>query len=191
MKIPFFIPFPRFVMRLLCTPLLVYRRRKYGKPFMRIKLAENLYAHVDFDDFCRLIRYKWYAFYNGYTHYAVRPAYFNGFACLIRMHRVIMKAPRDRVVDHIDRNGLNNCRYNLRNATRAENALNNRRGFNSPTSKYKGVFYDKRRGKFRATIWVDGKKKHLGYFDNEIDAAKAYDKAAKLHRGEFAVLNFV
>jgi hypothetical protein len=157
---------------------------------MRIKLTQNQYAFVDIDDFCKLIRYKWYAFYNRYTYYAVRPAYFNGFACLVRMHRFIMKAPRDKVVDHIDLNGLNNCKYNLRNVTRAENALNNRRGFNSPTSKYKGVFYDKRRGKFRAVLSIDGKRKHLGYFENEIDAARAYDKAAKEHRKEFAVLNF-
>jgi hypothetical protein len=101
-----------------------------------------------------------------------------------------MNAKKGEVIDHIDREGLNNCKYNLRSATPAQNRLNNCRGFNSPTSKYKGVFFDKKRGKYRAVLSVDGKKKHLGYFDNEIDAARAYDTAAELHRGKFAALNF-
>ncbi|MFA5292907.1 MAG: AP2 domain-containing protein [Phycisphaerae bacterium] len=177
-------------MRILFAPLLLYRKYKYDHPFMRIELTQNQYAIVDFDDFCKLTRFEWYAYDNGNTFYAVRPGFYNGFPCFIRMHRVIMNAKRGVVIDHIDHNGLNNCKYNLRPATPAENRLNNRRGFNSPTSKYKGVFYDKRRNKFRAVISIDGKKKHLGYFDNEIDAAKAYDKAARESRGRFAVLNF-
>jgi hypothetical protein len=101
-----------------------------------------------------------------------------------------MKAEKGKVIDHHNRDGLDNRKANLRPASIAQNNLNSCRGFNSPTSKYKGVFYDKKAGKFRAVLVVDGKKKHLGYFDNEIDAAKAYDNAAKIHRGEFAVLNF-
>jgi hypothetical protein len=188
--LPFNFPVPYVVMRILFAPLLLYRKRKHNHSFMRIKLTQNQYTLVDFDDFCRLICYKWYAYDNGNTFYAVRPGFFNGFPCFIRMHRVIMSAKRGEVVDHIDRIGLNNCKYNLRVVTPAENRLNNRRGFNSPTSKYKGVFYDKRRSKFRAVLSIDGKKKHLGYFENEIDAARAYDAAAKMYRKDFAVLNF-
>jgi hypothetical protein len=189
-KIPFHIPVPDFVLRILFAPLLFYRRKKYDHPFMRIKLTQNQFAIVDFDDYCKLIRFKWYAYDNGSTFYAIRPEFINGFPCRIRMHRVIMKAKRGDIIDHRDRNGLNNCKYNLRPATIAQNRLNNNRGFNSPTSKYKGVFFDKRRGKYRAVLSVDGKKKHIGYFENEIDAAKAYDTAARMYRGDFAVLNF-
>jgi hypothetical protein len=177
-------------MRIIFAPLLCYRRKKYNHPFMRIKLSQNQYTIVDFDDFCRLIRYKWYAYDNGNTFYAERPEYINGFLCRIRMHRVIMNPEKGEVIDHKDRDGLNNCKYNLRPATPAQNRLNNRRGFNSPTSKYKGVFFDKKRGKYRAVLSIDCKKKHLGYFDNEIDTARVYDEAAKKQRGDFAALNF-
>jgi hypothetical protein len=189
-KIPYYIPVPDVLMRILFAPLLLYRHKKYGHPFMRIKLTQNQYAAVDFDDFCKLVRYEWSAYNNGNTFYAVRPGFFNSFPCFIRMHRVIMNAKKGQVVDHIDHDGLNNCKYNLRVVTPAENRLNNRRGFNSPTSKYKGVFYDKRRTRFRAVLSIDGRKKHLGYFENEVEAAKEYDKAAISCRGEFAVLNF-
>jgi hypothetical protein len=184
------IPVPALVMRILFAPLLLYRQKKFGRPFMRIKLTQNQFALVDFDDFCRLIRFKWYAHDNGSTFYAERPEYINGFLCRIRMHRVIMNAQKDIVIDHIDRNGLNNCKCNLRPATRTQNKWNSRRGFNTGTSKYKGVFMDRRRGKYRAVLSIDGKRKHLGYFNDELDAAKAYDTAAKLHRGQFAALNF-
>ncbi len=189
-KIPFRIFVPNFVLRILFLPLLLYRRRKSGRSFMRIKLTQGQYAFVDFNDFCNLIGFKWYARQAGRTYYAERFEYVGGVLYRIRMHRVIMNAKKGDIIDHQNRNGLDNRKANLRLATSAQNKLNNNRGFDSPTSKYKGVFYDKRRKKFRACLSVNGKKKHLGYFDNEIDAAKAYDNAAKLYRKDFAVLNF-
>jgi hypothetical protein len=188
-KIPFFIPIPDVLMRILFAPLLLYRKRKYNHPFMRIKLTQNQYAFVDIDDFCKLIRYKWYAIWSRKTYYAGRAEYINGVLCRIKMHRVVMNAKKGEIIDHRDHEGLNNCKYNLRAATVQQNSWNRRQG-DKGSSKYKGVMRIKPRGKYRATILVDGKKKHLGYFDNEEDAARAYDAAAKEHRGEFAVLNF-
>lgn len=92
------------------------------------------------------------------------------------------------IVDHRDHEGLNNTRTNLRLATRSQNSCNNKKT-RGRSSKYKGVSRDKR-GYWRAKIHFKGKHIFLGYFDNEIDAARAYDKAAKELHGEFAVLNF-
>jgi len=104
------------------------------------------------------------------------------------MHRFIMKPPDDLVVDHIDGNGLNNTRANLRICTYQQNIFN-RKGWGKD-SKYKGVSWDKRSKKWRAKIRYNSKDKHLGVFEDEIEAAKEYDKEAAKLFGEFAYLNF-
>lgn len=104
------------------------------------------------------------------------------------MHRVITKAPKRMVVDHIDRNPLNNRRSNLRLCRISQNILN-RRG-KMGTSKYKGVWWDSHHKKWLAIISLKGKHIYLGFFDNQIDAAKAYDKKAAELFGDFAYLNF-
>ena len=88
-------------------------------------------------------------------------------------------------IDHINRNRTDNRWSNLREATYAENNRNKSIGINN-TSGYKGVSWHKRRGKYRAEIRVNGKSKHLGYFDNKEDAYASYIQAAKLYHGEFA-----
>jgi hypothetical protein len=96
-----------------------------------------------------------------------------------------MNAPNILQVDHIDHNGLNNQKSNLRICTLAENRRNRRaRG----KSKYLGVYYDN--GYIRAVISVNGIQKRLGYFKIEETAAMAYDKAATIYHKEFANLNF-
>jgi len=107
------------------------------------------------------------------------------------MHRVIINAPRHLLVDHINHNGLDNRKANLRTATIAQNNVNRAsyKTKNSP-SKYKGVYWSKRDKKWQVQICHNNKRKHIGQFDNEIQAAKAYDEAAKKYHKEFAVLNF-
>jgi hypothetical protein len=101
-----------------------------------------------------------------------------------------MKPPRGYCVDHKNGDGLNNTRNNLRIVTIAENNYNKRKSLNVRSSKYKGVSIDKRTNKWRAIIYHKYIKIHLGFFDNEEEAARAYDEAAKELYGEYAVLNF-
>lgn len=111
-----------------------------------------------------------------------------------RLHRLVMDAPEDRVVDHIDQDPLNNRKSNLRLATMAENVANTgarqstRDG--DPTCGFKGVSLCRRSGRYRAQIFIEGKSRSLGYFDSPEQAAKVYDAAAFDTWGEFAVLNF-
>lgn len=91
--------------------------------------------------------------------------------------------------DHIDRNGLNNSRSNLRPANNSQQIAHQGLRANS-TSGLKGVCFNKARRRWQAQITVKGKQRYLGLFSDPIDAAKAYDRAALSAFGEFAVLNF-
>jgi hypothetical protein len=105
------------------------------------------------------------------------------------MHRYIMKVPKGLVCDHINHNGLDNRKSNLRICTRQQNTYN-QRSQKGGSSKYKGVDWNKRQKKWRARIYYKRKFYYLGYFDNEVDAAKSYDKKAKEFFKEFACPNF-
>jgi len=103
------------------------------------------------------------------------------------MHILITGYKIGRRVDHINGNGLDNRRSNLRIATSQQNNRN-RKICNLNTSGFKGVRLD--RNKWRADIRIDGKRKNLGRFVNPEAAAAAYDEAARKYFGEFATLNF-
>ena len=105
------------------------------------------------------------------------------------MHRQIMIAPEGFVVDHIDGNSLNNRKTNLRICTQAQN-IHNSRPRRNRSSKYKGVFWDKVNKKWSTNIRKGDKRIYLGGFDDEIEAAIAYDRKAAELFGEFAYLNF-
>jgi hypothetical protein len=110
----------------------------------------------------------------------------------ISLRRAIMglKKGDSAHVDHINGNGLDNRKSNLRLATRNENLRNQRtRTDHNKSSKYKGVWFDKSRNKYRASITINGKCKKLGTFGDQIEAAKAYNQHAADNFGEFAVLN--
>jgi len=150
-----------------------------------IPLTRGKFAIVDAEDYPRLSQYTWFAEGTSRNCYAARKA--GGKS--IKMHREVMQAPDHLVVDHIDHNGLHNRKQNLRLCTFAQNCRNTRRTAKS-SSKYKGVCWNKRNRKWAAAIRFENKTYYLGYFDNELDAAKTYDEAARRLHGAFASLNF-
>lgn len=153
-----------------------------------IPLTQHKSALVDDEDYEWLNQWKWCARLKPSGQcYAVRVKQVNGTKRLIRMHRLILGAKQNQQVDHIDHNGLNNTRKNIRLCTASENQWN-RRKLKSATSKYKGVRLDD--GRWRAQISHNGQTKQLGSFSTEEEAAKAYNEIAK-QRGKFAKLNDV
>jgi len=169
----------------------LYRRLRYGYAFRRIPLTQGKYAIVDPEDFERLNKHKWQANKSQNTFYAVRTVRVGEKCISVKMHREVIHPPDHLVVDHINHNGWDNRKANLRHATRSQNNFN--RSIikkEDSSSKNKGVSWKKDKKKWQAQIYVNGQFKFLGYFKNEIQAAKAYDEAAKKHYGQFACLTF-
>jgi len=157
----------------------------------KILLTKDKFAIVDDEDHKWLSQWDWYyskASRGTSDGYACRGIYENGKSMTISMHRLIMNAPDDLQVDHIDGNGLNNRRSNLRLATPSQQAANRNR-WKSPRP-FRGVRWVPRKKKWRAEITIDGKVRHIGYFHDPIVAALAYDKRAVKQFGEFARPNF-
>jgi hypothetical protein len=142
-----------------------------------------------------LNQFNWYAAKDKYHHSAYAIRHEDGH--IIKLHRMIAArmfgeaALIGKVIDHIDGDGLNNVRSNLRLATQTQNKRNARKPKHN-TSGYKGVWYDynSRRTPWRACISFDNKTLHVGKFTEPEAAARAYDEAARKYHGEFAHLNF-
>ena len=150
-----------------------------------IPLTQGKFAIVDAEDYPRLARHKWAVSQSRYNFYACR--WIHGKK--ISMHRLILNAPHGMLVDHIDGNGLNNRKANLRLCTITQNNRNSR-PYRNATSKYKGVCWEKACRKWYAKIKPNRKTISLGLFTDQIEAAVAYDRKAEVLFGEFAYLNF-
>jgi len=142
-----------------------------------IRLTKNKLALVDDDDYSNLIKYRWHSVEGSRNWYA--GGTINGKP--IAMHRLILNAPSDKEVDHINGNGLDNRKNNLRLCTRQQNTWNSRRNRKGNT-RYKGVVYCKKTEKF--SISLKG-----GCYDTAEQAALIYNHIAQILYGEFARLN--
>src|SRR6185503_9159800 len=158
-------------------------------PMREIELTRNKVALVDDADYESLSRHKWYAHIankSGSTWYALRMDYSlgRGKGRQIWMHRQILGlADRSMITDHIDGNGLNNQRSNIRACTYLDNNHNRSKKGSGWKSVYKGVTNHAATGKWRARISVNNKSIYLGLFAEEYDAATAYNLAAHEYFG--------
>jgi hypothetical protein len=157
--------------------------------YCRIPLTQGRFAKVDPEDYLWLAQFRWAAKMQPHAVYAVRTVEADGRTQQIFMHREIMDTPDDMLCDHVNHDGSDNRKANLRNCTYSQNNANRRSSPNA-SSKYTGVSRDRRRNKWAAAIKKDGIPHNLGLFDNEEDAARAYDAAAWAMHHVYANLNF-
>ncbi|MGA2092181.1 MAG: HNH endonuclease [Sedimentisphaerales bacterium] len=184
---------PNWLDRICVWPLLLYRRLKFGEPYRRIYLGDGAYTKVDPDVYYEKCRFRWFLSC-GNTSYAARTIKIVPQKTISSyLHREILKPPKGKVVDHRNNDPFNNLRSNLRPATPSQNMINRPKRINS-SSKYIGVNWSKQHKKWRVAIQYRQKgwpvTKFLGYFCDEIEAARAYDIAALKYHKVFAHLNF-
>jgi hypothetical protein len=155
-----------------------------------LTLTKGYVAIIDDEDFEFLSRWKWCASQCGQSFYAMRGQLREGKQQFFYLHRIILNAQKGQYVDHIDGDTMNNSRNNLRIVTAKQNSANMKK-HKDGVSQFKGVSPNLKLGKpWVAGIVNEGKRKHLGTFSSEIEAAMAYDAAAKIRFGEYAKLNF-
>lgn len=154
-----------------------------------IELTKGKKAMVDDEWYPVLSKFKWHTHNTNGKWYAVRTVGKKGRS-VVFMHRYITMAPSGRVVDHIDGNGLNNQESNLRVVIPKANYYNRKIQSNNKTG-FKGVCWDKDRGKYMASISLNHKAINLGRYETAEEAAKAYNARAKELYGENARLNDV
>jgi hypothetical protein len=152
-----------------------------GADVRLIPLGDGFYAYVDAADYQWLSQWQWHM-HGGYAARREKGK-------RVYMHRQIMHPRKDKLVDHVDGNRANNCRSNLRICNHKENQRNQRKQAGA-RSRFKGVYYDKRCSKWFAQCWYAGRLHALGFFGDQVEAARAYDRAAAERFGEFARLNF-
>lgn len=153
-----------------------------------IKLANNRgITLVDDEYYDMLIQYHWSLDSSGYAQKATK---INDKWIPERIHKLLIDIPKGLEVDHINNNRLDNQKSNLRIVTRSQNMMN-KSVYKNSTSKFKGVSWNKNTNKWRSVIGLNGKYYHLGVFENEFEAAKAYNKKAIELFKEFANLNII
>jgi hypothetical protein len=154
----------------------------------QIALNQGRFAIVDDEDFERLSHHKWKCWYikegDRLSYVKAQVNKKNQY-----LHRLIMDACDGQIVDHINGDTLDNRKCNLRICTASDNSRNQRKR-KSTLSKYKGLGKGRGRKKWQVQIMVNKKRVTAGFFTDEIEAAKAYDAAARQYYGEFAATNF-
>lgn len=156
----------------------------------QITLPNGKVALVDDEDFERVNAYKWGVLITKGKAYVWRYVYSGGKRKGVYLHREIMDTPQGMSVDHIDGDGLNNQKSNMRNCTHQENLFNERKKAKT-SSIFKGVWWDNARKRWAASLRLNGKTIHLGRYDDEVEAALAYNSAAIKNFGKYSNLNAV
>lgn len=150
-------------------------------------------AKVDDDDFCLINQFKWQSEPHGRTYRCFRHRKNSDDQSLpnkIFMHRFIMSPKKGQIIDHIDGDGLNNQRLNLRFCTHSQNIMNGPSRLGS-SSKYLGVSWHALNKKWKVQIQHKGKNNHIGTYESEEEAALAYNVCASFMFGAFARLNAI
>lgn len=149
-----------------------------------VPLTRGYVSIIDADDAHLVGGFNWYSFVCKHTVYAVRKVYENGKQRAEYLHRAIIGNPIGLDIDHINGDGLNNRRANLRSVSNAVNAQNQRKPKSNNKNGFLGVSWHKQSGKWEAKIGTDGKRKYLGLFDDPSIAHEAYLTAKRnLHEG--------
>lgn len=158
---------------------------------MRKIILNKGVALVDDEDHELVSRHKWRKVKRRNTYYAITSIINNNKKVILTMHRLIVgKPPLRLVTDHINGNGLDNRKINLRFCTNAQNIMNTPKRIGS--GRFKGIFFQKSRtNPWNARIYCNGKCIYLGCFKEEVNAALAYNSAAKKYFGEFARPNII
>jgi hypothetical protein len=154
-----------------------------------IPLTQGKVAIVDDEDYEELNKYKWHADDSTGLWYAKRNVGIEGKRTTIKMHRQLMGFPEGKEIDHINHDGLDNRRENLRVCTHGQNQRNHLRRKDN-TSGLIGVSWHTIAKKWRAYIQKDKTLIHIGYFNDKTEAGHAFDNKAIELFGEFAALNF-
>lgn len=158
-----------------------------------VPLTRGFEALVDVEDAPLVSQWNWCVSGPGlYEHggtslYAMRRASVDGVMRTIKMHRLLFNASAGAQVDHINGNGLDNRKANLRFVTHAQNMQNRKMHRNNSTG-YKGVYWDENRLMFQSIICANGHKAHLGWFYCPEQAHAAYAEASKRLHGEYGRL---
>jgi len=154
-----------------------------------VPLTQNKFSMIDLCDFERVSQYNWCAIWRPDINTYCAQSRINGKN--ISLHRFILNLKDIKIkVDHIDHDELNNLRKNIRICTNQQNSMNQKPQRNC-SSRFKGVSLYKSIHKWRAYIKFNGKQIHLGFYDDEINAARAYNEKAQYLFDEFAHLNHI
>ena len=137
---------------------------------------KNLKCLIDNEDYEKIKNFNWYCEKDGNTYYARATVNKKHYS----MHRIIMNAEKCQIIDHINRNGLDNRKCNLRFCTVRENALNRKVNIRNKTG-HNGISIDKKSGKFKVTFEKYNKSYHGGYFEKIEDAIKSRKNLELIH----------
>lgn len=162
-----------------------------------ISLKNGMELIIDLEDLERVKKYSWYPLKHTAKYTSVQGSSsktVNGVkkSFTFRLHRYLLNITDSSIlIDHEDRNPLNNRRSNLRTCSRSQSSWNTGLFSSNKSSKYKGVTFNKSRQKWVAQMTINNTQKGLGYFRSEIEAAEAYNKAVMKHRDSFAFSNTI